>query len=188
MNKSQIKKLIMLFSAVLLSGCVWVDNVDDIERYVSEVQTRPSRPIKSLPVFEAYEAFVYEGTALRNPFVAVVQFVPDNDGDNIAEIVDLGNVSAPNNDRRKVYLERFSVKDLVMVGSISKGVKGMWALIVDPKGEIHRVTIDDYMGFDHGKVVIVNATKIKLIEIISNGRGGWITRPRSIELDQPKDP
>ncbi|EPJ45759.1 MAG: hypothetical protein OFPII_24070 [Osedax symbiont Rs1] len=75
-----------------------------------------------------------------------------------------------------------------MVGSIAKGEKGIWALVVDPKGEIHRVAVDDYLGFDHGKVVTVDSEKIKLTEIISNGRGGWITRPRSVELEQPKDP
>jgi len=175
---------------VPLTGCVWIEGTDDLVKYVAEVQARPSRPIKSLPEFEAYEAFVYEGTALRNPFLAVIKFTvdADDDDDEVVLQVDPGNTPAPDNSRFKDYLESFAIKNLSMVGTISKSAAASWALIVDPNGEIHRVAVGDYMGLDHGKVIKVNAQKIKLIETISNGRGGWITRPRSIELVESKGP
>ncbi len=190
MNSMQFIKWLML--SILLSGsmsgCVWINNTDDLMKFVAEVQTRPSRPIKSLPAFEAYEAFVYEGTSLRNPFLAVVQFVPDIEEQDLQLKVDLGNANEPSTERLKAYLEGFDLKDLVMVGSITKGQDGNWALIVDTNGEIHRVAVGDFMGKDHGQVVNINGQKIKLVETISNGRGGWITRPQSIELTESKDP
>jgi len=182
--KALLVSVTLLFS---LTGCVWIEDTQDLVKYVAEVQARPSRPIKSLPEFEAYEAFVYEGTSLRNPFLAVVKFVSeDGDEENLA--LDPGNTPEPNEERIKDYLESFAIKNLSMVGTISKGVGEEWALIVDPNGEIHRVASGAYMGLDHGSVIKVTAQKIKLIETISNGRGGWITRPRSIELIESKGP
>jgi len=182
--KALLVSVTLLFS---LTGCVWIEDTQDLVKYVAEVQARPSRPIKSLPEFEAYEAFVYEGTSLRNPFLAVVKFVSeDGDEENLA--LDPGNTPEPNEERIKDYLESFAIKNLSMVGTISKGVGEEWALIVDPNGEIHRVAAGAYMGLAHGSVIKVTAQKIKLIETISNGRGGWITRPRSIELIESKGP
>lgn len=188
-NSSSIKALIISVTLlVALPGCVWIEGTDDLVKYVADVQARPSRPIKSLPEFKAYEAFVYEGTTLRNPFVEVVIFVAEDEDDEFSDKVDPGNTPAPVDTRIKEYLEGFSLKELSMVGTISKGVDGNWALIVDSNTEIHRVAAGDYVGLDHGKVIKVDSNKLKLIETISNGRGGWITRPRSIELSESKEP
>ena len=184
-NSSHKALLVGISLTLSLSGCVWIDNTDDLVRYVADVQARPSRPLKPLPEFESYEAFVYEGSALRNPFVAIVKYVVEDD-DGISFELDLGNTPAPDEARFKAYLEGFSLNDLTMVGTIRKGKGGQWALIVDANGEIHRVAAGDYVGLDHGQVLKVTAQKIKLIETISNGRGGWITRPRSIEIVESK--
>lgn len=185
---SSLKALFVSITLMVsLPGCVWIEGTEDLVRYVAEVQSRPSRPIKSLPEFEAYEAFIYEGTTLRNPFVEVVKFVAEDDEDFSSEI-DPGNTPAPTDARIKEYLEGFSIQELSMVGTISKGVDQNWALIVDSNKEIHRVAAGDYIGLDHGKVIKVDSQKLKLIETISNGRGGWITRPRSIELFESKEP
>jgi type IV pilus assembly protein PilP len=190
MNSKQSIKLVVLsiLLSSAMSGCVWINSTDDLMQFVAEVQTRPSRPIKSLPAFKAYEAFVYEGTTLRNPFLAVVQFIPEIEEQDQQLKIDLGNAGKPDAERLKAYLEEFDIKDLVMVGNITKGKDGNWGLIVDTNGEIHRVAVGDFMGKDHGRVVNIDGQKIRLVETISNGRGGWITRPQSIELTESKDP
>ena len=186
---SRIKYLIAVALYIgSLSGCVWVEDIADLQQYISQVQGRDSRPIKPLPEFAAYEAFVYEGASLRNPFLELVKYIPDESDDGVPARIDLGNTPAPNSDRLQEYLESFAIKELTMVGTIAKGVDNIWALIVDSNGEIHRVAAGDYIGLDHGKVLKVDAQKLKLLETISNGRGGWITRPRSIELVESKDP
>ena len=186
-----IKMLLVKFAIVsallgAFSGCVWVESTDDLVAFVIEVQKRASRPIKLLPAFVAYEAFVYEGASLRNPFVKRIQYVPETIEDQ-QFAVDLGDTPAPDEQRLKTYLEGFAIKDLSMVGNISKGSGGAWALIVDPNGEIHRVSIGDYIGMDYGKVISVDVKKIKLLEVISNGRGGWVVRPQRIAIVELKD-
>jgi len=190
MNRASIMKklLAIAFFMSSLSGCVWVEDTADLQQYISHVQGRDSRPIKPLPEFAAYEAFVYEGASLRNPFLELVKYTPDEDDDGQPTQIDLGNTGAPDSERLKEYLESFAIKELTMVGTIAKGVDNIWALLVDSNGEIHRVTVGDYIGLDHGTVLKVDSQKLKLLETISNGRGGWITRPRSIELVESKDP
>ena len=39
------------------------------------------------------------------------------------------------------------------------------------------------MGQNHGRVVAVNEQRISLIEIVADGLGGWIERPRSIVME-----
>lgn len=188
MNKFVIKRFVVLILLIMsASGCVWVEDTDDLMRFVAQIQDRPAKPVKPIPDFRAYEAFVYEGTRLRNPFLPVIQYAASATTDEKSAI-DEGNTVAPNNERLKAYLEGFDIDDLYMVGNISKGENSIWALVVDTKGEVHRITKGDYIGLDHGKVASVSVNKINIIETISNGRGGWVTRPRSIELVETKDP
>jgi len=188
MNKFVTKKCITLALLIMpISGCVWVEDTGDLIKFVAQIQDRPAKPVKPIPDFRAYEAFVYEGARLRNPFLPVVQYASSGTLNEQA-VIDEGNTAAPDHERLKAYLESFDIDDLYMVGNISKGEDSVWALIVDTKGEVHRITKGDYIGLDHGKVASVSANKINIIETISNGRGGWITRPRSIELVETKDP
>jgi type IV pilus assembly protein PilP len=39
------------------------------------------------------------------------------------------------------------------------------------------------MGQNYGRIIGVNETRVELIEIVPNGRGGWVERPRSLTLD-----
>ena len=56
--------------------------------------------------------------------------------------------------------------------------------MLDQNGEIHRVAEGDYMGLDFGRVVAVSEQDISVVEIISDGRGGWMQRPRKIKLTE----
>lgn len=162
-----------------LSGCIWVEDTSDLSQFVTDVQAKPKGRIEPLPTFEPYHSFVYQGASLRDPFVPLVKVesslanfeLDDSDG------------LQPDFDRPRSYLEQFSADDLSMVGTIGKAEeKHFWALILDENKEIHRVAVGDYLGLDFGRVVAVSEQQIDVIEIISNGRGGWMQRPRSIEL------
>jgi len=90
----------------------------------------------------------------------------------------------PDLDRPKEVLENFDLKSLGMVGTL-QGVDGnLFALIRDNEGGIHRVRTGNYMGQNYGRVVGVSDTRIELVEIVPNGRGGWVERPRSLSLDE----
>ena len=72
-----------------------------------------------------------------------------------------------------------------MVGTLQKQDSDtLWALISDNEGGVHRVKEGQYMGKNHGRVVGIQTGSISLIEIVPNGVGGWIERPRSVTLEE----
>ncbi|WP_409524635.1 pilus assembly protein PilP [Nitrincola sp. MINF-07-Sa-05] len=169
----------LLLIVFALQGCIWVEDTSDLQQFVAEQRARPSGQIPPLPEYKPYEAFVYEGSALRDPFRPQVA--------EVVQIMDADTGIRPEDDRIKDYLESYGVDNLAMVGTISKiNDEGLWALVKDTDGEVHRVTVGDYMGLDHGQVQSIDEQEIRLIEIVSNGRGGWMKRPRNIVLPEPK--
>lgn len=166
-------------AALLTTGCIWVEDTADLHRFVAETLVRPGGRIEPLPEFKPYESFVYEGSSLRDPFQPLVA---ESEADEVAE-PDSG--IKPDEERPKDYLESFAVDQLRMVGTITpRGDETLYALVRDNKNEIHRVTVGDHMGLDYGEVVQVDERTIKLVEIISNGRGGWMTRPRNLAMPE----
>lgn len=164
---------------LVLSGCVWVDDTQDLKQYTLEQKARPSGRIEPLPEFKAYESFVYEGSSLRDPFRPLAQV-----NTNQVQYDDQTDLQ-PDQERSKEYLEKFSLDVLNMVGTITHpGQDGIWALIKDPNSEVHQVGVGDFLGNDYGQIVSVDERNLELVEIISNGRGGWMKRPRTLSLEQ----
>ena len=176
---AKMARICPLVLAMLVSGCVWVEGTDDLKQYTQEQRARPSGKIPPLPEFKAYESFVYEGSSLRDPFKPLVQIGSSQ--------VSYDNQDAlkPDMERDKEYLETFSLDVLEMVGTITHpNDQEIWALIKDPNNEVHQVSIGDYLGNDYGQIVSVSERELELVEIIPNGRGGWMKRPRTLSLEE----
>ncbi len=164
--------------AFTLQGCLWVEDTNDLRAFVAERSSQPTGEIPPLPEFKPYEAFVYEGSSLRNPFAPLVP-----QAEAIEEV--LSDVF-PDFERPTEYLESYALDNLRMVGSITSPINTdqFFALVRDPKGEVHQVVLGDYLGLDHGQVIGLDERRIEISEIISNGRGGWMKRPRTIALPE----
>jgi type IV pilus assembly protein PilP len=69
-----------------------------------------------------------------------------------------------------------------MVGSLERG-QANWTLVMDPDGGVHRVSLGNYLGRHHGKIVEMTDTYVAVVEIVSDGtQDGWVERPRTIKL------
>ena len=159
---------------LLLPGCA-EDDVSDLDAFMADKRARPGGIIKPIPSFEAYEAFTYAATTLRGPFDRPIE---------VRQITQLNARASvqPNASRPREFLEQFSLESLRMVGRIERG-DGVWSLINDPDGGIHRVQVGNYLGKDRGKIVEMGQTYVAVIEIVSDGSAsGWVERPRTIEL------
>lgn len=181
----KIRACVMLFLLVQLTGCVdWVDDKSDLKSFVADTQATPQGTIPPLPEFKPYRSFIYEGASMREPFEALLPLVTEVDFEEESED-DAANGIKPDEAREKDYLETFALDKLTMVGTITEKVDNqLWALIRDQNSEIHRVTVGDYMGLDFGVIKSLDERKIELIEIVTNGRGGWMKRPRNLALDE----
>lgn len=165
----------------LLTACSQSSGFSDIDQFMAETRAKPRGFVEPLPEFKSYEAFTYSAADRRAPFeppVDVQLTMMDEQPNSDIE---------PNLDRPKEVLENFGLKELTMVGTLNSETNdesgNLFALIRDNTGGIHRVRTGNYMGQSYGRIIGVNETRIELIEIVPNGRGGWVERPRSLTLD-----
>lgn len=165
---------------LMMQGCIWVEDNTDLRQFVADKAAQPGGKIEPLPEFKPYESFVYEGSSLRDPFVPLVMLTEEQtipqDGQTELQ---------PDDGRIKEYLEEFPVDQLVMVGTITALEDGeLISLIRDTNGEVHQVVVGNHMGLDYGVVMVIDERSMQLEEIVSNGRGGWMKRPRTVTLPE----
>ncbi len=172
-----MKKLsLLLLLTSFLAGCGVSSGTADLKQFVDDVMSQPRGVIEPLPVFEPYEAFSYSATGLRSPFDLPVNL------DDVAKTVAPTSDVRPDLNRSKEQLEQYSFGSLSMVGTIKRESNHLWALISVPDSGIHKIKEGYYMGQNHGKVIRISQQRIDIIEIVPNGVGGWIERPRSLVL------
>ena len=164
----------LLVCAALLGGCG--GDFSDLDAYMAEVNARPKGKIQPIPVFKPYQAFTYSAQSMRAPFdIPLSTREAANQG--------LAANVKPDLLRPREFLERFNIESLAMVGTLNQ--KGtMWALLSDGEGGVHRVRVGNYIGKNHGRITETTETSVDVTEIVPNGMGGWIARPRSIKLTE----
>ena len=68
-----------------------------------------------------------------------------------------------------------------MVGTLElAGVN--YGLVQTSDGLIHRVVPGNYMGQNDGRIVTITESEIELVEIISDGIGGYLEREAAVSL------
>ena len=163
-------------SVALLSGCnSSVDN-SDLQGFVDDVMAKPRGRVEPIPVFKPYEFFNYSAAGMRSPFQ--LPMMPD------AQVIVSGQGSVkPDLNRPKQFLEQFAIGTLSMVGTLQKPDGELWALVRDADGGVVRVKEGYYMGQNHGRVTSISEYGINVVEIVPNGLGGWLERPRTLALE-----
>ena len=157
--------------ALLLGGCS--SDMDDLDRYINEVKARPGGRIEPLPEITPYEIFTYTADVegLRSPFV------PDS-----PQVASGGaGGTRPDRDRSREFLEQFPLDTLAMVGTLELGEQ-TYGLLQTRDGLIHRVQPGNYIGQNDGRIVTITESEIRLVEIISDGIGGYLERDAAIGL------
>ncbi|VXC61532.1 Type IV pilus biogenesis protein PilP [Pseudomonas sp. 9AZ] len=168
-------RVLLGLSIVMVSGCGGGGDFSDLQSYMDEVRARPKGEIEPLPKFQPYESFAYSAAALRSPFQPPVKL----------EVADRQKGSKdikPDETRTKQFLEGFNIESFVMVGTLANDT-GSFAL-VNGAGGVHRVRVGDYLGRNHGRILGIDESKIDVIEIVPDGEGGWLERPRSLSLKE----
>lgn len=177
--KHSIFLVLIALATLMTSGCSSNDGFADLDRFMQEIDSKPRGRIEALPDVQVYRAFTYSAANRRSPFLAPQDVV-------VTEVriqEDQSNVK-PNLDRVPEVLESFALGELRMVGTLQRNENDvLWALISDNLGSVHMSKVGQHMGKNHGKIVAIEAEHIDLIEIVPNGYGGWLERPRTISLN-----
>ena len=90
---------------------------------------------------------------------------------------------SPDPRRRKQPLEKYSLSDLIMRGTLGElGVT--WALVEASDNTLHRVAVGSYVGLYHGRITTVSQDNIKVLELIPDGAGCWVERETVVAMTQ----
>jgi type IV pilus assembly protein PilP len=168
-------RLVFACLVMFLAGCDAGHEFNDLQAYMDEVRARPKGSIEPLPQFQPYEPFTYHAGGMRSPFQKPVKIDVASQQKGSKDI-------KPDDARVKQFLEGFNIEVFQMVGTLS-GTTGAFAL-VKGAGGVYRIKVGDYLGTNHGRVLAINESKIDVIEIVPDGEGGWLERPRSLALSE----
>ncbi|HEY0289110.1 MAG TPA: type 4a pilus biogenesis lipoprotein PilP [Pseudomonas sp.] len=158
-----------------LAGCNNESEFADLTQFMNDVRARPVGTIEPLPKFRPYEAFTYAASSLRSPFQPPVKV-------DLTKRQKGSLLVQPDLTRVKQFLEGFNIETFEMVGTISNPT-GTFALLRGAGG-VHRVKVGDYLGRNDGRIVGITDSAVDVMEIVPDGEGAWLERPRSISLKE----
>ena len=171
-----IRLFLASFCLIMLAACGSDNEHQDLLQYMAEQKRQTGGDIEALPTAQPYKTAKYEAFLLRSPF-------------DEPELVVAGRrkltgeqTVKPDPNRVREYLEEISFSSFSLVGSISQSGQ-VWSLLNDGSGTIHRVTVGNYLGKNHGRITSINRDKLDVVEIVSDGKGGWLKKPRILSLD-----
>jgi type IV pilus assembly protein PilP len=174
---SSLKVAALLGVLVLISGCA--SGTDDLDKCVAAEKGKKGPPVPPLPVLRTFETFNYtykdNDPDVRDPFgLSVADRQEAHSSTN----------NGPQPDQHpKEPMESYPLDSLKMVGTIGGG-PGIEALVKDPEGVVHRVHMRNYLGQNNGKVTAIAEDHIDLVELVSNGTGGWMEHQAKIALGE----
>ena len=165
------KGLLLAIAAMGFAACG--AGLDDLDSYINEVKARPGGRIEPLPEITPYEVFTYVADAqgMRSPFVP----------DTPQAAGPAAGGASPDPERPAEFLESFPLDTLRMVGTLDIN-ETVYGLVQTSDGLIHRVVPGNYMGQNDGRITDITESEIVLVEIISDGIGGYIERDAAIGL------
>ena len=171
MRASSMKFGLVLALSFGLAACG--GDMDDLDSYINSVKARPGGRIEPLPEITPYEVFTYvaDTEGLRSPFVP----------DTPQAAGPAAGGASPDPDRPAEFLESFPLDTLRMVGTLDIN-ETVYGLVQTSDGLIHRVVPGNYMGQNDGRITEITESEIALVEIISDGIGGYIERDAAIGL------
>lgn len=166
------KPKLLLASAVLavMSGCS--SDLQDLEKQIADIRSRPGERIEPIPEIKPYEAFVYSVQNMRSPFEP-----------SAPALQEMASALRPDVKRAREFLEQFPLDTLRMVGTLElQGRK--YGLVQGKDGLVHRVLPGQYLGQNDGRITSITANKISVIQIVPDGVGGYIERPAALTLTE----
>ena len=161
---------LLAFALTCVAGCG--ADMDELDSYINEVKARPGGRIEPLPEITPYEIFSYTAdvSGIRSPFA------PDT-----PQVAADADALGPDQNRVKEHLETFSLDTLRMVGTMDmQGTE--YGLVQSSDGLVHRVVPGNYMGQNDGRITEITDSEILLVEIISDGIGGYVERDAAVGL------
>lgn len=173
MRKSPVSALLLLVAATGMTGCS--TGFDEVKARMDAIRKQPRGRVEPPPEFTPMPSFTYAAHQLRSPFTPpeTEMMIKVRQGDKPV---------VPDFSRPQEYLEKFNLESLRMRGTLQRPGSLLYGLIEDGDGGVQRVKVGSYAGKNHGRITEITQSQISLMEIVPDGRDGWVERPRSIVM------
>lgn len=169
----KLKLLTMtIMGTLLLTGCS--SRLDVVNEQMQQIRNQPPQPVPPAPVFLPVPSFAYSAQQLRSPFM------PPSLAMELT--VAAGHQIMPDLSRPPQYLEQFPIEALIMKGTLKRANGSLYGLIQAPEGGVVRVEKGNYLGKNYGRIVDITPSQISVIEVVPNGRDGFVERPRNLVM------
>jgi len=174
---SWMQGLLTVCSLLFILSCGY-HGVDDLEKFVTIEKEEFVTNAEPVPEIYKSKRHEYSSKNQRDPFKSVtVLHVHDTS-------VSFKHQSMQfNKQRTKEPLEKFSLSNLRMVGTIRKKSL-VWGLIKTPNNAILSVSVGAYMGKNQGLVVAITEQKITLKEEVFDATGRWVRSNKEVFLSR----
>ncbi|MGB1198650.1 MAG: pilus assembly protein PilP [Thalassotalea sp.] len=168
-----MKKLLSIVLLLPLAGCF--DDTSDLQVHIATVQANTTSRIEPMPEVPVFDHVEYSAQSLRSPFdLPRPEAIQE-------KIQQMSGCLSPDPRRRKQPLEKFSLSDLSMRGTLGE-LGTTWALVEASDATLHRVAIGHYLGLYNGKITEVNQNNVKVTELIPDGAGCWVERETVVTM------
>jgi len=169
-----MKKLTLLLP-IILSGCF--NDTNDIRAHIATVQANTRNYIEPMPEVPVFNHFDYEAQNLRSPFdLPKPEAIQE-------KMQQMSGCLSPDPRRRKQPLEKFSISDLSMRGTLGElGIT--WGLVEASDATLHRVSVGSYVGLYNGKITEVSQKHVAVVELVPDGAGCWAERDTVITMSE----
>jgi type IV pilus assembly protein PilP len=169
----KLKLLSLIFIGVaVLTGCS--SRLDTVNEQMQQIRNQPPQPVPPAPVFLPVPSFAYSAQQTRSPFM------PPSLAMELR--VAAGRQILPDLSRPPQFLEQFPIEALIMKGTLRRSNGSLYGLIQAPEGGVVRVEKGNYLGKNYGRIVDISPSQISVIEIVPNGRDGFVERPRNLVM------
>lgn len=151
-----MKKILTILSTIfVLSGCS-SGGFSDIDEWMKTEQKSVPRKIAPIPEAKVFQPITFNSQ--DDPF-------KEKASTNL-EVLEK-NKFAPDVNRRKEPLEKYSLDQLKITGMILKDGK-MYAIIKSPDGKNNYVTKGNYLGTNYGQIINIDESQLKLEERVQD--------------------
>lgn len=163
-------------SAVVITGCADAD-LAQLEGTLADIRQSPGGqpPVMAVELPENQD-LSYLHSEGRSPFLAPDAIVQGGANRNEGAL-------APDQQRTPEPLERFSLQELRLVGTMRMGGRQV-ALIASPDGNVTSVKEGNFMGTDYGRIAQISEQEIRITERVFTQREGWQERQVSLVINE----
>ena len=172
-----IKLICAISMGLIMVGCD--SRMDAVSEEMANIRNQQPIAIDPAPTPDQVLPYSYDAQQLRSPFL------PKSRANELK--IMSGKRVYPNPNRPKQELEEYPIEALNMKGSMRQPNGRIVALLQAPDGEVKQVQMGSYIGMNQGRIIAITPTRIDVMEIVPDGRDGFIERPRSLLLLGPAD-